>query len=237
MTTTTETTTRTTARPLDCVLELQRLLDEDEAFQEQFATDPSGAVTARCLDVELPVETGPTTLSELLRAVPVDSAAPSIETVRTLLDDSAPRQPVAWWGANVDGAVNAAVVTNALGYHEVAAAEMAVAVVVAAAPWVLVGAPGEPSNSTPRAMRLQFGESVDPGLISGLQEELNLSLARLRALLRRGVLEGEIERSEFTEDGYEHKVVEFEADGARLRVESKVGIDDIIVLDAEAVAA
>ena len=30
---------------------------------------------------------------------------------------------------------------------------------------------------------------------------------------------------------------EFEADGARLRVESKVGIDDIIVLDAEAVAA
>lgn len=235
MTTTTETSTRITAKPLDRVRELQRLLDEDEAFQEHFATDPSGAVTARSLDVELPVETGPTRLSELLRAIPAASAAPSIEAVRTLLDDSAPRQPVAWWGANTNGAVNVEVVTNVGGYHEVAAAT--IAVVVAAVPWVLVGSPSEPSNSTPRTLRLQFGESVDPDLISGLQEELNLSLARLRALLRRGVLEGETERSEFTEDGYEHKVVEFEAGGARLRVESKVGIDDIIVLDAEAVAA
>lgn len=222
-------------RPLDRVLELERLLDEDEMFKKQFAADPSGAVIARSLDVELPVEAGPVTLSELLRAVPAASAPSSIETVRTLLDDSAPRQPAAFWGANTNGAANVEVVANGLAYHEAAAATIVVA--VAAAPFVLTGTPSEPSNSTPRALRLQFDESVDPGLISGLQEEFDLSPARLRALLRRGVLEGETERSEFTEDGYEHKVVEFEADGTRLRVESKVGIDDIIVLDAEAVAA
>ncbi len=238
MTTTIEPiTTSVPTRPLDRVLELERLLDEDEMFKKQFASDPSGAVVARSLDVELPVEAGPATLSELLRAVPAASASSSIETVRTLLDDSAPRQPAAFWGANTNGAANAEVVTNVGGYHEVAAAEMAVAVVVATLPWVLTGTPSEPSNSTPHALRLQFDESVDPGLISGLQEGFDLSPARLRALLRRGVLEGETERSEFTEDGYEHKVVEFEADGTRLRVESKVGIDDIIVLDAEAVAA
>ena len=238
MTTTTEPiATGIPARPLDRVLELERLLDEDEAFEEQFASDPSGAVVARSLDVELPVEAGPATLSELLRAVPAASAASSIETVRTLLDDSAPRQPVAWWGANTNGAANAEVVANALVYHEAALYSLAGAVVVVVAGAAFTGNPSVPSDSTPRGLRLQFDESVDPDLISGLQEGLDLSPARLRALLRRGVLEGETERSEFTEDGYEHKIVEFEADGARLRVESKVGIDDIIVLDAEPVAA
>ena len=237
MTTTIEPiTTSVPTRPLDRVLELERLLDEDEMFKKQFASDPSGAVVARSLDVELPVEAGPATLSELLRAVPAASASSSIET---LLDDSAPRQPAAFWGANTNGAANAEVVANGVVYHEAAVYSMggAVVVVVAGAAFTLTGNPSEPSESTPHALRLQFDESVDPGLISGLQEGFDLSPARLRALLRRGVLEGETERSEFTEDGYEHKVVEFEADGTRLRVESKVGIDDIIVLDAEAVAA
>ena len=231
--------TGTPTRPLGRILELQRLLDEDEAFKEQFASNPPGAVTTRSLDVELPVEAGPATLSELLRAVPAASAPSSIETVRVLLDDSAPRQPAAFWGANTNGAANAEVVANGVVYHEAVVYSLggAVVVVVAGAAFTLTGNPSEPSNSTPRALRLQFDESVDPDLISGLQEEFDLSPARLRALLRRGVLEGQTERSEFTEDGYEHKVVEFEADGTRLRVESKVGIDDIIVLDAEAVAA
>lgn len=238
MTTTIEPiTTSTTTRPLDRVLEVERLLDEDETFKEQFASDPSGAVTARSLDVELPVEAGPATLSELLRAVPATSAESSIETVRTLLDDTVSRRPAAFWGTNTNGAANVEVVTNVGGYHEAVVAEIAAAVLVATAVTTLVGNPSEPSNNTPHAMRLQFDENVDPGLISGLEEELNLSSARLRALLRRGVLEGQTERSEFTEDGYERKTVEFEADGARLRVESRVGIDDIIVLDVETVAA
>lgn len=230
-------TTENIVRPLDRILELERLLDENVEFQQDFASDPGGSLVTRSLDLELPVETGPKMLSELLSTVPTRSAASCLESVKMLLDDSAPVQPEAFWGAKTNGAMVAEIVANVGGYQEVLAAEDLgvglVAVVVAVAGATLTGTPTEPKNANPHAMRLKFAEGFDTSKISYLEKGLNLSLARQRAILRRGTLEGRTVHSEFTEDGYEHKVVEFETDETQMRITAKVGIDDIIILNAE----